>query len=208
MPIVQPHPRFAEVRRLIAAGASLWQPWEGRVFRAVEIAWARPEYLVSGEGTRVHGGRWMRAGVAAVVHGASSEAIAIKESRRAFEYYGIRRPRNNPRVSVEIEVSLRQTLRLCPVEEVMPGFSGDEILAEDWEKLNGKGFETLAQAIGRAAWECRLEGLLVPSARDRRGRNLVWFPGNLGKHSVCRISGQADLRDGIADLHADSRKSD
>jgi hypothetical protein len=36
-----------------------------------------------------------------VVHAASTESIAHKEARRVYDYYGIRKPRNNPPVSVE-----------------------------------------------------------------------------------------------------------
>ena len=193
------HPRFSDLLRVIKAARPHIVPWEGRVYRAVELAWARPDYLTSGEGTHQHGGRWMHAGIVPVVHGALTEALAVKESRRAFAYYGILKPRSNPRVSVEIEVRLGLVLNLCPVENVFSYLTKDELLLEDWEKVNGKGQETLAQAIGRAAWKSGLEGLLVPSARDKRSRNLIWFPKSLRPASGCNISGKNELENWIAE---------
>jgi RES domain-containing protein len=197
------HPRFIDLLRAIKSARKMVGPWEGRVFRAVELQWARPEYLISGEGTRKHGGRWMYARIAPVAHAAMTEDLAIKESRRAFHYYGISKPRNNPRVSVEIEVKFKRVLQLSEVENVFPGLTCEELLLEDWEKLNGKGRETLAQAIGRAAWKAGLEGMVVPSSRDISNQNLIWFPDNLRAGSECSISGQHQLEKWIAESHAD-----
>lgn len=40
-------------------------PLEGEFFRSVELAYAHPDDVVSGEGTRSHGGRFVRRGVGA-----------------------------------------------------------------------------------------------------------------------------------------------
>ena len=50
-----------------------------------------------------------------------------------------------------------------------------------------KGREALAQALGRIAFQEGLEGLLVPSAQARKGKNLVMFPENLQKGSSLAI---------------------
>lgn len=47
-----------------------------------------------------------------VVHAASTETIALKESRHAYDYYGILKPRNNPRVSVELAAQLSHLIDL------------------------------------------------------------------------------------------------
>jgi hypothetical protein len=52
------------------------------------------------------------------------------------------------------------------------------MLAENWESLNASRHESLSQAFGRALWQLGYAGLLVPSTRDRRGRNLIGFPDN------------------------------
>ncbi|MCB1127796.1 MAG: RES family NAD+ phosphorylase [Verrucomicrobiae bacterium] len=207
MPLVH-HPQFEPLQRRIAAGAEAIQEWDGRVFRCVELPWARPAYLVSGNGTRQHGGRWIEPGVTEVVHAATTEALSLKESRGVFAYYGIRRPGNTPRVSVELELRLGRVLNLARGEGVLAPIHVEELLREDWRKLNQQGRETLGQALGRAAWAVGLEGMLVPSARDRRARNLVWFPGNLESGSRCTIVGERELARWIADVPADVQKSD
>jgi hypothetical protein len=50
-----------------------------------------------------------------------------------------------------------------------------------------------ARAIGRIAWEEKLEGMLVPSARELDGTNLALFPGRRRKGSSWRIQGARDL---------------
>lgn len=195
---IAPHPQYDRLRRLIAASHP-GQRCYRRAYRCVELPWARPKYLVSGEGTRRFGGRWMRRGITEVVHAASTEALALKEARGAFAFYGIGRPRARPRVSVELEVRLEEMLDLAASPGVLGPFTIEEMLGEDWRSLNAGGRESLSQAAGRAAWECGFTGLVVPSARDRRARNLVWFPSNLSGGSVVEISGRTDLERWLAD---------
>lgn len=196
------HPRFA--RLLIdVRNAKEICAWRGTVFRCVELRWARPNYLVTGEGTRRHGSRWMRPAVTEVVHAASTESLALKESRRNLSYYAIGKPLPAPRASVGMELHLRKVLDLRQPERAMPTLILEELLSEDWRKLNAGGRESLGQAVGRAAWEAGLEGLLVPSAVDRRSRNLIWFPGSLGTGSGCVVSGRTELEQWLVDPHAD-----
>lgn len=140
----------------------------------------------------------MRLGETPVVHGASSEGIALKESRRTFEYFGIKRPRNYPRVSVEMEASFSHLANLTQIESVLDWPSLNDLLEEDWQKINAGGFENLSQALGRALWQSGFEGLIAPSARDRRGRTIIWFPAGLKSGSSISIVGKADLENWIA----------
>jgi len=48
----------------------------------------------------------------------------------------------------------------------------------DWRKEVAAGREPITQSIGRAAFEIGLEGIIVPSAADPNGHNLLIFPGN------------------------------
>ena len=50
-------------------------PLEGEFFRSVELAYAHPDDVVSGEGTRSHGGRFVRPGLRAV-YGSVDEETA------------------------------------------------------------------------------------------------------------------------------------
>ena len=133
-----------------------------------------------------------------VVHAASTEAISLKESRRVYDYYGIRKPRNNPRVSVELIAKLHRLVDLTQLKAIIDSPTIEEMLNEDWEKLNDSRVETIAQSLGRAILELNYEGLITPSSRDRRGRNLIWFPEQLHPESQIEIVGQEKLKQCLA----------
>jgi RES domain-containing protein len=197
--LLKDHPRYRDLLALLKPVAKeLAREWSGRVFRCVELPWGRPEYLISGEGTMRHGGRWMRPNMTPVVYAAGSEAIALKESRRPFDYFGIRRPRQNPRVLVEIDIHFTNLADLRSLDRLTDWPALEELLNENWEKVNSTGAETLSQAVGRALFSLRFEGLLVPSSRDRRGLNVIWFPENLGRQAKLTISGESDLNRWLA----------
>ena len=193
------HPRHSELLALLRKSRSaLKGRWHSPVYRCVALKWARPEFLVTGEGSLQIGSRWMRAGITPAVYAASTEAIALKESRRAFRHFGIRQPLSSPRVIVEITTDLGNVADLTNIDTLLPWPSLDELLAKDWEQVNSRGFETLSQAFGRALWKLGFAGLIAPSSRDRRGRNLIWFPSNLAKSDKIHIAGESELGDWIA----------
>jgi RES domain-containing protein len=67
------------------------------------------------------------------------------------------------------------------------GFSREELVLEDWHAIQSAGEESWTQAIGRGALNAGFEGLLVPSAQNRTGTNLVVFPENLQARSSMKI---------------------
>lgn len=196
---IQPHPAYKRLLSCLKkARKELETDWQGPVYRCVELEWARPEYLISGEGTRHKGSRWMQPHYCKAVHAASTETIALKESRRVYDYYGILKPRNNPRVSVELIVQLSHLIDLTKLHRVIDSPTIQEMLSEDWEKLNARGNETIAQALGRAIRDLNFEGLIAPSSRDQRGRNLIWFPDNIRADSRIEIVGKEKLKQWLA----------
>lgn len=54
-------------------------PLEREYFRSVELSYAHPDAVISGEGTRLYGGRFVRPGVRAV-YGSADEHTAIREA--------------------------------------------------------------------------------------------------------------------------------
>lgn len=51
-----------------------------------------------------------------------------------------------------------------------------------------------AQAFGRAIRDLNFEGLIAPSSRDQRGRNLIRFPDDLRPESRIEIVGKEKLK--------------
>jgi len=68
------------------------------------------------------------------------------------------------------------------------GLTLTERLTEDAQK------SPWTQAIGRGCYEAGFEGIVVPSARNPRGKNIVVFPKNLSKASKLQIIAVEDLK--------------
>ena len=60
-------------------------------------------------------------------------------------------------------------------------------MAVDWRKEMAAGEEPVTQRLGRAGHAAGLEGLLVRSAADQSGHNLLIFPDNLRARSTVEV---------------------
>jgi hypothetical protein len=67
------------------------------------------------------------------------------------------------------------------------------LVTEPWREEQEAGREALTQAMGRIAFETNWEGLLVPSAARKDGRNLIIFPANLQTGSRLQIVNKSEL---------------
>jgi RES domain-containing protein len=156
------------------------------VFRCSEPSYATKDDLLTGEGSRQHGGRWNPPSSFATVYAAFSDATALAESKAQFLYYGLDPADALPRTIVAVDVKFAKVLDLTDgmVRKTL-GVSATRMRSDDWRKLNGRGSESLTQAIGRAGYESDFEALVVPACDG--GRNVVWFPGNLRETSKATI---------------------
>jgi RES domain-containing protein len=156
------------------------------VYRCSEPTYATEGDLLTGEGSRKHGGRWNRPASFATVYSAFSDATALAEAKAHFLYYGLDPTDALPRTIVAVDVTLAKVLDLThgAVRKTL-GVSATRMRGDDWRKLNRHGAESLTQAIGRAGYESGLEGLIVPACDG--GRNALWFPDNLRGGSKASI---------------------
>jgi RES domain-containing protein len=93
-----------------------------------------------------------------------------------------------PRTFVAIAVNLQAVLDLRDgrVRQRLQ-VSLDRILTVDWRKEVRAGREPITQSIGRAASQVGLEGLIVPSAVEPKGHNLLVIPANLQSSSKLAV---------------------
>ncbi|MGE5276322.1 MAG: RES family NAD+ phosphorylase [Acidobacteriota bacterium] len=180
-------PRLAAAIRRISA-----KPWSGVAYRSASPAYAGSRDLVSGEGVRRHGGRWNPPGAFAAVYASLSPETALAEALAQFRHYGIPEADALPRVIAALEV------RLEALSDLTAGsaprtlrVSRRRMRNDAWRRAQGEGRESLTQAIGRAAFEAGLEALLVPSAADPSGTNLVVFPARLAPGSRLAVRAPA-----------------
>ncbi len=140
------------------------------------------------------GGRWNPVGVATVYASLTPET-AMAEALAHHRYYGIPIHAALPRTFVSIEVRLSVVIDLCDGEiRQRLGFSRARMLTHDWREATTKNLVSETQACGGAAALLGWEGMVVPSAADTAGRNLVIFPQNLSESSRLTVINAERLR--------------
>lgn len=169
--------------------------WKGIAFRATPLPHAHAVTLLDGRGSLQAGGRWSVAGTFRAVNLSTSQETAVKESSASFTYYNFAPSDVRPKVLVGVRLRLTRVLDLVDPRgpRTLPWIGLEELLAEDWRKVNDAGHEALSQALGRAAYACGAEGLLAPSARVAGGINVVYFPDSLAASSAAEILGEDEL---------------
>jgi len=152
-------------------------------YRSATPKYARETDLLTGAGSRQHGGRWNPPGVAAVYASLTPE-VAMEEALAHFRYYGIPPHAAMPRTFVAIHARLSRVLDLTEgAVRRRLRIAEQRMLEADWRRDLRAGREALPQLVGRAAHAAGLEALLVRSTQDPAGKNLVVFPENLRSSS-------------------------
>ena len=156
----------------------------GEIYRSASPKYATSRDLLTGGGSRKYGGRWNPVGIAAV-YGSLAPETAMEETLAHSRYYGLPVHASMPRTFVAISFSLKSVLDLTDGQvRQMLGISDKRLLDCDWHAAE----ETpITQSVGRAVYDADLEALLVRSAADRTGQNLVIFVGNLGRASSLEV---------------------
>jgi len=180
------HPDFDQLLHRMTTLSGRADSLRELVFRASEPTYATEGDLLTGEGSRQHGGRWNPRLSFATVYASFSDATALAEAKANHVYYHLNPADALPRTIVAIDVNLSKVLDLTDgaIRRTL-GVSVTRMRNDDWRALNRRGDESLTQATGRAAYQSGLEGLIVPACDA--GKNLVWFPGNLRGTSKATI---------------------
>ena len=105
---------------------------------------------------------------------------ALAETLAHNRYYNLPIEDAMPRTFVALQVKTRCILDLTDgqVRKRMR-LSLDAIKTQDWRHEMNLGRKPITQKIGQVAFEARVEGLIVPSAADTKGKNVLIFPTNL-----------------------------
>src|SRR3989442_8677030 len=189
-----PNPFYRRARQAVRQHPSWQKSWRGVVFRSVLLEFARPEQIVDGEGAMKSGARWSPPGSIRALYCSLNPGTAAEESMRLFEAAGLRRATVKPRLIVGIRYRLSAVIHLPKLVGAIRGANLAELMAEEWQKINAQGRETLGQALGRALFDARAEGFLVPSARVPDAVNLVVLPRNLRRTSRQQVLEESELK--------------
>lgn len=176
-PSLTPHPDYtALLRRMRRLATDAVRVWSGVLFRAAEPKYAQQEDRLDGIGAKMFGGRWNPAGLACV-YGATTPETAMAETLATSRHYGLPAESAMPRTFFAMKAALAVTLDLTdgPLRRRLL-VSRSDLLQCDWRADASAGRESLTQAVGRAAAETGVAGLVVPSAAEVGGVNLAMFP--------------------------------
>ena len=192
---IKPNPRYGAFVVELKNFKRRFCKWEGVAFRAAPLEFARLTKLLDGKGGLQVGGRWLAAAHFPAVNLSTTQEAAVKESSANFTYYNFALSDVKPKVIVGVRLKLARVVDLTKSRGIraQPWLRLDELLAEDWRKVNDAGHESQSQAFGRAAHDIGAEALLVPSARVRGGVNLVYFPESVASPSGIEILGEEEL---------------
>jgi RES domain-containing protein len=162
-------------------------------FRSVELEHARPNKILSGEGSRRFGGRWNAPGTFPVIYSSTKPGTAIEEAFQLAADYELSADDLKPRITCGIEWDLARVIDLT--RKNLPSWlKTPKWMQEDFLRINDKGFETLCQAFGRAARSAGISAILCPSARVEGGVNLVVFRDRLRRNEIIRLLGEDEFK--------------
>lgn len=194
--MLKPNPAFFGFSRRLKESPKIFQPWKGTIYRVTTLKYRDPRIILLGEGSYRNGGRWNAIGSFRTVYGSEDDVTALKESKANAQYANLPYPFREPRVIVAVEVSLSRILDLTAGETLRAlDVTGEELRTEDWRKVQEQGFESLTQALGRAVFDAKGEGLLAFSARVAKAINVAYFPENKLQGSKLRLCEAQQLRD-------------
>ena len=182
------HPDFSRFLTVITRTHVKSISFKGVVYRACSPEYANTRDLLSGEGALKSGGRWNAPGSFPVVYLAQNIEGAIAESLGVADRYGFDPATRLPMTLVAIDAALERVLDLsdAAVRKALD-VTISQMNGCSWRADNGAAIEALTQAIGRAAHEAGLQGILVPSSVKRTFRNINVFPENIGRTGALRI---------------------
>ncbi len=181
------NPRYKELQSLLEENAEEFLlPWEGDCARLQVIDYPSEKNILDGGGALNRGGRLNFKGRFPVVYGSLTEETALKESGAYAKKFNF--VVRTPRILVVIALKLGRVLDLrnAKIRQKLK-ITLKELGSEDWEALQGKGFESLGQALGRAAMKAGAEGIIIPSFAHKSGCNVAYFPKNLDSKSSASI---------------------
>ncbi len=176
-PTPEPHEESDQLLRAMRRCSAQLIRWHGDAYRVTSVARANEEDLVSGEGSRIYGGRWNPPGPFRTVYLALHYSTAMEEYLAQNRRNGLPDAQAMPSVTTAVSLELHRALDLTlPRVRAILKLSLHRMVAEP----HGVGpVESLTQAVGRLAWSECFDGLLVPSAACSGAKNIVVFPGKL-----------------------------
>jgi RES domain-containing protein len=186
---------FTSLKQRLEQHPELFQPWTGTIYRVTTLKYRDPREILRGEGSYRNGGRWNAIESFRAVYGSIDALVALAEQEASAKYANLPYPFRETRLVVAIDLDLVRFIDLTVGENLEKLGVTEEELLEDWRKVQEQGFESFTQALGRALFEVKAEGLVARSARVENGINVAYFPENKQRGSNVRLPEARQLHD-------------
>lgn len=177
-------PEVIELFEIIADLFADADGFDDVIVRSVPTKYANRNDFFSGEGAAKSGGRWNRPGIS-VIYASLDVITTTHEAYQNIDTFGFPLTTIQPRVMAGASAKFGKVLDLTDAKiRAKLGFSLKELVAEDWETIQASGEESWTQAIGRGCLTAGFEAILVPSARNSKGKNILIFTANLTGNEI------------------------
>ena len=162
-------------------------PLNGLFFRSVEYRYMDPIDVLSGAGTRAHGGRFAPAGTRAVYLSATDSGASKEVTARKARLGGVGQISTDkyPRVVYAVAVDLKKTLNLATLRSSQ---AAEAVREACFDKDDLRASMELARELISA----EIEGLLFPSVVGGDD-NLVVYRANCGRKALSLKNERAAL---------------
>jgi RES domain-containing protein len=184
-----PHPgRPVLALRLTALGTKMDATLASELFRFINPRFSKAADIVSGVGALNADGRWNLAGAMTISYTSLAPETAMAEALAHARYYRLPLSKALPRVLVALDLKASRVLdlRKGAVRKALK-LSEHAIRHCDWRRDNQTGAEAITQAWGFAFAQAGFEAVIVPSAAQRKGTNVLTYPANLLPGSHFRV---------------------
>jgi RES domain-containing protein len=185
---MEPHPDTDKLRERLRGCLVSTEAWSGTFYRATTVEYSSREDLLTGAGSRIAGGRWNAIGSFNAIYGSLEPETAMAEALANFRDYGIPVSQAMPLVFVAVSAKLQSVLDLTD-RAVLKSLevSTKYLISTPWREFRARDEEALTQALGRLAFEERIEAILVPSARRHGATNIILYPSRRKRGSSWKI---------------------
>lgn len=184
----KPHADYAKLKRAITnlSRQGKLRAWTGDSFRFAKEQYAGRKHFLSGLGAQMVGGRWNAPKSFPVLYTSTTPETATKEVFAYGRRNGFPDSAQLRLILDAVNVTFSRVLDLTDLAVLTAlGVTAKEVRNTDWWSEPSR--EALTQAIGRAAYMCKVEAILAPSAQEKDGENLIIFPGRLLPSSVLKM---------------------
>lgn len=184
-----PHPdqsKFAS--RLASLGRTMDITLDSDLFRFINPAYSRPADVLNGHGALFASGRWNTAGSLPLSYTALSPETALAEALAHVRYFNLPTSKALPRVLVSLHINATKVIDLRDgnVRKHLV-LSEDSIRHLDWRSVNRNRETAITQAWGNCFASAGYEAVIVPSAADHHGANVLVFPMNHSRFQTFSI---------------------